>query len=72
MVRGASDRTDRPLAFVFSGLGEQYPGMAAELYRTGKVRVVLDWLVGMPFGHDVVDLGSRQAPHAAFQDAARG
>jgi NADH dehydrogenase len=37
-----------------------------------KVRVVLDWLVGMPFGHDVVDLGSRQAPHAAFQDAARG
>jgi NADH dehydrogenase len=36
-----------------------------------KVRVVLDWLVGMPFGHDVVDLGSREAPRAAFQDAAR-
>jgi NADH dehydrogenase len=37
-----------------------------------KVRVILDWLVGMPFGHDVVDLGSRAQPKAAFQDAARG
>src|SRR5262249_46290903 len=25
---------DRPVAFIFSGLGEQYPGMAAGLYRT--------------------------------------
>lgn len=36
-----------------------------------KVRIILDWLVGMPFRHDVVDLGSREQPKAAFQDAAR-
>lgn len=35
-----------------------------------KLRVTLDWLIGMPFGHDVVNLGSREQPHAAFQDAA--
>jgi NADH dehydrogenase len=37
-----------------------------------KLRVTLDWLIGMPFGHDVVNLGSREQPHAAFQDAAGG
>jgi NADH dehydrogenase len=35
-----------------------------------KIRVALDWLVGMPFGHDVVSLGSREQPRAAFLDAA--
>ncbi|ASR34604.1 NADH dehydrogenase [Prauserella marina] len=36
-----------------------------------KVRVLGDWLVGMPFGHDVVDFGSREAPRGAFEEAAR-
>ncbi|AHH97909.1 NAD(P)/FAD-dependent oxidoreductase [Kutzneria albida] len=35
-----------------------------------KLRILADWTVGMPFGHDVVDLGSREHPHAAFRDAA--
>lgn len=34
------------------------------------VRVLGDWLVGMPFGHDVVDFGSREQPFRAFRDAA--
>ncbi|MCA2179125.1 SDR family oxidoreductase [Nonomuraea glycinis] len=36
-------RADRPVAFLIAGTGEQYPGMAAELYRTEPVfRKVLD------------------------------
>ena len=46
-----------------------YATQIPTLYR--KVRVALDWAVGMPFGHDVVNLGSRQQPHAAFEEAAR-
>ncbi|OQO89891.1 NAD(P)/FAD-dependent oxidoreductase [Saccharomonospora piscinae] len=34
------------------------------------VRVLGDWAVGMPFGHDVVDFGSREQPRGAFQEAA--
>ncbi|HEY0782240.1 MAG TPA: type I polyketide synthase, partial [Thermoanaerobaculia bacterium] len=45
VVRGGSDR---PVAFVFSGLGEQYPGMAAELYAGEPVfREELDGCVEM-------------------------
>ena len=36
-----------------------------------KARIIVDWLLGMPFGHDVVNLGSREQPRAAFQEAAR-
>ncbi|WP_007025716.1 NAD(P)/FAD-dependent oxidoreductase [Saccharomonospora iraqiensis] len=35
------------------------------------VRVLGDWLVGMPFGHDVVNFGSREQPRGAFEEAAR-
>ncbi|PXY26959.1 NAD(P)/FAD-dependent oxidoreductase [Prauserella muralis] len=35
-----------------------------------KIRVLGDWLVGMPFGHDVVDFGSREEPRGAFEEAA--
>lgn len=34
------------------------------------IRVLGDWLVGMPFGHDVVDFGSREEPRGAFEEAA--
>ncbi len=34
-----------------------------------KIRITLDWLVGMPFGHDVVNLGSREQPRASFLEA---
>jgi NADH dehydrogenase len=34
-----------------------------------KLRVFLDWTVRMPFGHDVVDLGSQQEPQAALKEA---
>lgn len=35
-----------------------------------KTRLLLDWAVGMPFGHDVVDLSSEQDPRAPFRAAA--
>jgi NADH dehydrogenase len=35
-----------------------------------RLRIAADWLIGMPFRHDVVSLGSREHPHAAFHDAA--
>lgn len=34
-----------------------------------KLRLMLDWSVRMPFGHDVVDLSSEQDPQAAFREA---
>ncbi|MEU6642495.1 NAD(P)/FAD-dependent oxidoreductase [Saccharomonospora sp. NPDC046836] len=37
-----------------------------------KIRVLGDWLVGMPFGHDVVNLDSREEPRGAFEEAAEG
>ncbi|GAA3444568.1 type I polyketide synthase [Planomonospora venezuelensis] len=43
-VMGRSEsRDDRPVAFLIAGTGEQYPGMAADLYRTEPVfRDLLD------------------------------
>jgi acyl transferase domain-containing protein len=39
----AESRTDRPVGFLIAGTGEQYPGMAADLYRAEPVfRAVLD------------------------------
>jgi NADH dehydrogenase len=35
-----------------------------------RLRIAADWLIGMPFRHDVVSLGSREQPHAAFRAAA--
>ncbi len=35
-----------------------------------RLRIAADWLIGMPFRHDVVSLGSRERPHAAFAEAA--
>jgi NADH dehydrogenase len=35
-----------------------------------RLRIAADWLIGMPFRHDVVSLGSREHPHAAFHEAA--
>jgi NADH dehydrogenase len=36
-----------------------------------RLRILADWLVGLPFGHDVVSLRSREQPRAAFLEAAR-
>jgi len=33
LLAGRVDGASRPVAFLFSGLGEQYPAMAAGLYR---------------------------------------
>ena len=33
MVSHVEQRTDRPVAFLFSGVGEQYPGLTQELYE---------------------------------------
>lgn len=35
-----------------------------------KLRALADWAVGMPFRHDVVNLGSVQEPRAALEEAA--
>lgn len=35
-----------------------------------RLRIAADWLIGMPFRHDVVGLGSREQPYAAFRAAA--
>ncbi|MGH9066543.1 MAG: hypothetical protein ACRD0J_03340 [Acidimicrobiales bacterium] len=35
-----------------------------------KLRILADWAVGMPFHHDVVNLGSVQEPRAALEEAA--
>lgn len=39
--------------------------------RNRKLRIAADWLIGMPFRHDVVGLGSREQPHQAFESANR-
>lgn len=35
-----------------------------------KLRVLVDWAAGLPFHHDVVNLGSLQEPGAPFEEAA--
>lgn len=35
-----------------------------------RLRIAADWVIGMPFRHDVVSLGSREHPHDAFAEAA--
>ncbi|HJT56095.1 MAG TPA: SDR family NAD(P)-dependent oxidoreductase, partial [Ktedonobacteraceae bacterium] len=43
VVSHVEQRTDRPVAFLFSGVGEQYPGMTQELYEQEPVfREVVD------------------------------
>ncbi|TDQ00457.1 type I polyketide synthase [Labedaea rhizosphaerae] len=48
-VLGRADATtERPVAFVFSGVGEQYPGMVRELYRREPAfAAVLDECLGL-------------------------
>jgi acyl transferase domain-containing protein len=54
VLTGHETRTDRPVGFLVAGAGEQYPGMAGELYRTEPVfrteldrcRALLDDLTG--------------------------
>lgn len=35
-----------------------------------RLRIAADWAIGMPLRHDVVGLGSREEPYAAFRAAA--
>ncbi|MER7116109.1 NAD(P)/FAD-dependent oxidoreductase [Saccharomonospora azurea] len=62
-------------------LGHKVDGSLAWALRRGyyatqiptwnrTARVLCDWLVGMPFGHDVVNFGSREEPRGAFKEAA--
>ncbi|MEO6501012.1 MAG: SDR family NAD(P)-dependent oxidoreductase, partial [Jatrophihabitantaceae bacterium] len=37
VLRSTESRTDRPVGFLIAGTGEQYPGMAADLYRDEPV-----------------------------------
>ena len=37
-----------------------------------KVRILLDWTVGLIFPHDVVQLGSLSRPREPFEQATRG
>ncbi|HKH43412.1 MAG TPA: condensation domain-containing protein, partial [Thermoanaerobaculia bacterium] len=37
VARGLADEGERPVAFLFPGVGEHYPGMAADLYRSEEV-----------------------------------
>jgi acyl transferase domain-containing protein len=62
---GLSARVDategRPVAFLFTGVGEQYPGMVGELYRRepvfrAKLDACLSRLSGVLAGADPVDL----------------
>ena len=61
--------------------GRPVSGLGAWLLRRGyyaaqiptvnrKARVLLDWTVRLPFGHDVVDLASQREPHAPLRHAA--
>ncbi|HEX4225636.1 MAG TPA: NAD(P)/FAD-dependent oxidoreductase [Pseudonocardiaceae bacterium] len=63
-------------------LGVRVRGLFAWVARRGyylsqiptwnrRLRISADWLIGMPFRHDVVGLGSREQPRAAFLEAAR-
>ncbi|HEX4726913.1 MAG TPA: beta-ketoacyl synthase N-terminal-like domain-containing protein, partial [Jatrophihabitans sp.] len=52
VLSGVETRTDRPVGFLIAGTGEQYPGMAAELYRDEPVfREVLDECRSVLMGH---------------------
>ncbi|HEX5759075.1 MAG TPA: thioester reductase domain-containing protein [Thermoanaerobaculia bacterium] len=43
LLRSEQETADRPITFLFSGLGEHYPGMALELYRAEPAfRAALD------------------------------
>ncbi|HET6209050.1 MAG TPA: beta-ketoacyl synthase N-terminal-like domain-containing protein, partial [Jatrophihabitans sp.] len=52
VLSGVEGRTDRPVGFLIAGTGEQYPGMAADLYRDEPVfREVLDECRSVLMGH---------------------
>lgn len=47
-LEGKLPASERPVAFLFSGVGDQYPGVAAELYGTEPVfRAAVDRCCGM-------------------------
>jgi amino acid adenylation domain-containing protein len=80
LLSGERRAGDRPVAFVFPGLGEQYGGMGAGLYREEPVfREAVDRcaeiLLGR-LGHDVRDireiLGLNRAEEEAGGDAPAG
>ncbi|MGV9967043.1 SDR family NAD(P)-dependent oxidoreductase [Streptomyces olivaceus] len=71
VLRRADPVPDRPVDFLFAGVGEQYPGMVGELYRREPVfRAAVDEcadLLGDPLGPDLVRLltGPRRRPEEA-------
>ncbi|MEU1904649.1 type I polyketide synthase [Streptomyces hygroscopicus] len=60
LMRRADPVLDRPVDFLFAGVGEQYPGMIGELYRREpRFRATVDEcaaLLGDPLGTDLVRL----------------
>lgn len=74
-IEGLMRRTDavldRPVDFLFAGVGEQYPGMVGELYsREPEFRATVDEcaaLLGDPLGPDLVRLltAPRRQPQSA-------
>jgi len=77
LLTGESRGGDRPVAFVFPGLGEQYGGMGASLYREEPVfQEALDRcadLLGPRLGRDLRELlGFAQAPPSEVGGAAPG
>ena len=66
-------RVDRPLAFMFAGLGDQYPGMARELYESEPVfREALDRCFGYLQRECGLDLGAVFFSSRRSEAGARG
>jgi acyl transferase domain-containing protein len=75
VLAAAEPRSDREVAFLIAGVGEQYPGMAAELYRAEpEFRTALDecraLLSGGPDGAD--PLAAMLAPRRSGAARADG
>ncbi len=73
LLRSEQESSDRPVTFLFPGLGEHYPGMARDLYATEPAfRAVLDECCDLLAPHLGLDLRGLLFPPAATSEARPG